>query len=246
MIFVLSCSVYFTYHAALQVNYQDFLQFIQKAVQEEKQQSVEVCQWAWQNYPVYYHFILSAACWWMFLNMILSGRDLGCVSGQYWPGISERQERCECRTKRNMAPEVPEDGDGLTNVWHPKHRYKSHHTNTVCLMHILKWFETLWLIENDRLKSIIWFCMMKLCFQHWFSGYVDRDQAKRLLQNYSLIFDLNLSPLNVSEVTRNTQSSPRIGSEATEGITHRLTFCLNLCKTTALQSSSINALSGKH
>lgn len=131
-------------------------QFIQKAVQEEKPQSVEVCQWAWQNYPVYYNFILSTACWLMFLNMILSGRDLGCVSGQYWPGISERQERSECRTKRNMDSEVPEEGDGLTNVWHPKHRYK-----TLFEAH----FKALWLMENDRLKSIIWFCMMKWCFQ---------------------------------------------------------------------------------
>lgn len=108
--------------------------------------------WGLSNYPAYYHFILSAAFWnkkntfwWMFLNMILPGRDLGCVSGQYWPGISEWQERCQCRTKRNMASEVPEDGDGLTNVWHPKRRYKTHHTNTVRLKHILKWFKTLWL-----------------------------------------------------------------------------------------------------
>lgn len=137
----------------------------------------------------------------MFLNMILPGRDLGCVSGQYWPGISERQERSECRTKRNMASEVPEDEDGLTNVWHPKHGYK-----TLSETH----FKALWLKENDRLKSIIWFCTMKWCFQHCFLGYVDRDQAKRLLQNYSLIFDLNLSPLKVSEVTRNTQQEGKV------------------------------------
>lgn len=137
----------------------------------------------------------------MFLNMILPGRDLGCVSGQYWPGISERQERSECRTKRNMASEVPEDEDGLTNVWHPKHGYK-----TLSETH----FKALWLKENDRLKSIIWFCTMKWCFQHRLLGYVDGDQAKRLLQNYSLIFDLNLSPLKVSEVTRNTQQEGKV------------------------------------
>ncbi len=90
---------------------------------------------------------------------------------QCWPGISERQERSECRTKRNMASEVPEEGNGLTNVWHPKHRYK-----TLFEAH----FKALWLIENDRLKSIIWFCMMKWCFQHWFFQRPSQTPATEL------------------------------------------------------------------
>ncbi|XP_067303211.1 uncharacterized protein C1orf87 homolog [Pseudorasbora parva] len=61
-----------------------------------------------------------------------------------------------------------------------------------------------WLQRFQKMEMALQMCDTKN------TGYVDRDQAKRLILNYSLIFDLNLSPLKVNEITRNTQREGRV------------------------------------
>ncbi|XP_051737064.1 uncharacterized protein C1orf87 isoform X2 [Ctenopharyngodon idella] len=61
-----------------------------------------------------------------------------------------------------------------------------------------------WLQRFQKMEMALQMCDTKN------TGYVDRDQAKRLILNYSLIFDLNLSPLKVNEVTRNTQREGKV------------------------------------
>ncbi|KAL1250347.1 hypothetical protein QQF64_021352 [Cirrhinus molitorella] len=61
-----------------------------------------------------------------------------------------------------------------------------------------------WLHRFKKMEMALQMCDTKN------TGYVDRDQAKRLIQNYSLIFDLNLSPHKISEVTRNTQREGKV------------------------------------
>ncbi|XP_016121880.1 uncharacterized protein C1orf87, partial [Sinocyclocheilus grahami] len=122
---------HFTHHAALQVHYQDLLQFIQKAVQEEKQQSVEAETW----------------------DASVASTDLESVS-----------DRSDANAEQREA----------------------------------------WLQRFHKMEMALQMCDTQN------TGYVDRDQAKRLLQNYNLILDLNLSPLKVSEVTRNTQREGKV------------------------------------
>ncbi|XP_073795512.1 uncharacterized protein C1orf87 homolog isoform X2 [Danio rerio] len=61
-----------------------------------------------------------------------------------------------------------------------------------------------WLQRFQKMEMALRMCDTKN------TGYVDRDQAKRLILNYSLIFDLDLSPVKVSEVTRSTQREGRV------------------------------------
>ncbi|XP_016354164.1 uncharacterized protein C1orf87 homolog [Sinocyclocheilus anshuiensis] len=61
-----------------------------------------------------------------------------------------------------------------------------------------------WLQRFQKMEMALQMCDTKN------TGYVDREQAKRLIQNYSLIFDLNMSPLKVSEVTCNTQREGKV------------------------------------
>ncbi|XP_066548008.1 uncharacterized protein C1orf87 homolog isoform X2 [Amia ocellicauda] len=42
------------------------------------------------------------------------------------------------------------------------------------------------------------------------TGYLEKDEAKRLLHNYNLIFNLNLSPLKISEALRRFQSGGNV------------------------------------
>ncbi|KAI1892068.1 hypothetical protein AGOR_G00150170 [Albula goreensis] len=42
------------------------------------------------------------------------------------------------------------------------------------------------------------------------SGFVDKDKARRLIQNYNLIFNLNLSPLKIDEAIRGAQSDGQV------------------------------------
>ncbi|XP_042606712.1 uncharacterized protein C1orf87 [Cyprinus carpio] len=113
------------------VHYQDLMQFIQKAVQEEKQQSVEGEIWGGS----------------------VASTDLESVSDRSDANAEQRET---------------------------------------------------WLQRFQKMEMALQMCDTQN------AGYVDRDLAKRLLQNYSLIFDLNLSPLKVSEVTRNTQIEGKV------------------------------------
>ncbi|XP_056304927.1 uncharacterized protein C1orf87 homolog [Danio aesculapii] len=61
-----------------------------------------------------------------------------------------------------------------------------------------------WLQRFQKMEMALRMCDTKN------TGYVDRDQAKRLILNYSLIFDLNLSPVKVSEVMRSTQREGKV------------------------------------
>ncbi|XP_052450316.1 uncharacterized protein C1orf87 homolog [Carassius gibelio] len=114
-----------------QVHYQDLLQFIQKAVQEDKQQSVEAEIW----------------------DVSVASTDLESVS-----------DRSEANAEQKET----------------------------------------WLQRFQKMEMALKMCDTQN------TGHLDRDQAKRLLQNYSLIFDLNLSPLKVSEITRNTQREGKV------------------------------------
>ncbi|XP_042612161.1 uncharacterized protein C1orf87-like [Cyprinus carpio] len=114
-----------------QVHYQDLLQFIQKAVQDVKQQSVEAEIW----------------------DASVGSTDLESVSD--WSDINEEQR------------------------------------------------ET-WLQRFQKMEMALQMCDTRN------TGYVDREQAKRLIQNYSLIFDLNMSPLKISEVMGNTQREGKV------------------------------------
>ncbi|XP_016376399.1 uncharacterized protein C1orf87 homolog [Sinocyclocheilus rhinocerous] len=114
-----------------QVHYQDLLQFIQKAVQEEKQQSVEAETW----------------------DASVASTDLESVNDRSDENAEQRET---------------------------------------------------WLQRFHKMEMALQMCDTQN------TGYVDRDQAKRLLQNYNLILDLNLSPLKVSEVTRNTQREGKV------------------------------------
>ncbi|KAG5275648.1 hypothetical protein AALO_G00123010 [Alosa alosa] len=42
------------------------------------------------------------------------------------------------------------------------------------------------------------------------TGYLDKDKARRLLQNYNVILDLHLSPLKIAEVTHTTPSEGKV------------------------------------
>ncbi|XP_050952746.1 uncharacterized protein C1orf87 [Labeo rohita] len=114
-----------------QVHYDDLLQFMQKAIQEEKQQSVQAEIW----------------------DASVSSTDLESVSDRSDVNAEQRET----------------------------------------------WFQ-----RFQKMEMALQMCDTKN------TGYVDRDQAKRLIQNYSLIFDLNLSPHKVSEVTRNTQQEGKV------------------------------------
>ncbi|XP_077074729.1 uncharacterized protein C1orf87 homolog [Siphateles boraxobius] len=111
-----------------QVQYKELLQFIQRAVQDEKEQSVEVEIW----------------------DASVASTDLESVSS-----VTEDQR------------------------------------------------ET-WLQRFQKMEMALKMSDTKN------TGYVERDQAKRLILNYSLIFDLNLSPLKVNEITRNTQREGKV------------------------------------
>ncbi|RXN10018.1 tumor necrosis factor receptor superfamily member 5-like protein [Labeo rohita] len=102
-----------------QVHYDDLLQFMQKAIQEEKQQSVQAEIW----------------------DASVSSTDLESVSDRSDVNAEQRET----------------------------------------------WFQ-----RFQKMEMALQMCDTKN------TGYVDRDQAKRLIQNYSLIFDLNLSPHKVT------------------------------------------------
>ncbi|XP_073731793.1 uncharacterized protein [Misgurnus anguillicaudatus] len=67
--------------------------------------------------------------------------------------------------------------------------------------------------ENQKDSWLQRFQKMEMAMQMYDiknTGYIDRDQAKRLLHNYSLIFNLNLSPLKINEVTRYSQQEGKV------------------------------------
>lgn len=43
-----------------------------------------------------------------------------------------------------------------------------------------------------------------------FSGFLDKDKARRLFQNYNVILDLHLSPMKIAEATQTTHSESEV------------------------------------
>ncbi|XP_017574217.2 uncharacterized protein C1orf87 [Pygocentrus nattereri] len=61
-----------------------------------------------------------------------------------------------------------------------------------------------WLQRFQKMESALRLCDSRN------TGYIEKEQARRLIQNYSQIFDLNLSPLKINEVMRIAQLHGRV------------------------------------
>ncbi|XP_066526991.1 uncharacterized protein C1orf87 homolog [Hoplias malabaricus] len=61
-----------------------------------------------------------------------------------------------------------------------------------------------WLQRFQKMESALQLCDSQN------TGFLEKEQAKRLIQNYSQIFDLNLSPLRINEVMRKAQLRDRV------------------------------------
>ncbi|XP_035268421.1 uncharacterized protein C1orf87 [Anguilla anguilla] len=62
----------------------------------------------------------------------------------------------------------------------------------------------IWLQRFQKMEEAMWMCDTQN------SGFIDKDKARRLIQNYNLIFDLNLSPVKIDEAIRGSQSESRV------------------------------------
>ncbi|KAL6483917.1 hypothetical protein MHYP_G00087900 [Metynnis hypsauchen] len=61
-----------------------------------------------------------------------------------------------------------------------------------------------WLQRFQKMESALRLCDSRN------TGYIEKEQARRLIQNYSQIFDLNLSPLKINDVMRIAQLHGRV------------------------------------
>ncbi|KAJ8376310.1 hypothetical protein SKAU_G00068900 [Synaphobranchus kaupii] len=66
----------------------------------------------------------------------------------------------------------------------------------------------IWLQRFQRMEEAMWMCDVQN------SGFVDKDKARRLIQNYNLIFNLNLSPLKIDRAIRASQSESRVNLDS--------------------------------